>query len=255
MSSPDPADKLSAPAGGGVLSGFHAMEEALRSGPPKGASLLVAKEGPRVKAIAALAREGGVPVERATVDQLDALSADHRGALLLLPRGTAESRKVSVESFLEGLEAGEALVLVLDKITDPHNLGAILRSADQFSCDLVVIPARRSAGEGDVVARSSAGASAHVPLAVAPNLARALELLKAEGFWIYGADMAGTKAAGVDFKGRACIVMGSEGEGLSRLLREKCDALVSIPSKGKVDSLNVSVAAGILLYEARRAAW
>ena len=135
-------------------------------------------------------------------------------------------------------------------------LGATLMishaSADQFGVDIVVIPSRRSAQENQTVSKVSSGASEYVPLAVVPNIASALEMLKESGFWIFGADAEGELTDGLDLKGKVCIVMGSEGAGLHRLVREKCDFLISIPASGHVDSFNVSVAAGILLFEARR---
>lgn len=143
-------------------------------------------------------------------------------------------------------------MLVLDGIMDPQNLGAILRSADQFATDMVVIPSRHSAQETQTVAKVSAGASAYVPLAVVPNIPSALELLKENGFWIFGADMEGQTTDTIDFGGKVCLVLGSEGTGLRRLVRERCDFLARIPAAGHVDSFNVSVAAGILLFEARR---
>jgi 23S rRNA (guanosine2251-2'-O)-methyltransferase len=142
--------------------------------------------------------------------------------------------------------------MVLDGITDPQNLGAILRSADQFAAELVVIPSRRSARETETVSRVSSGASVYVPLAIVPNIATALERLKESGFWIYGADIAGEPLDRVSFSEKACLVMGSEGFGMRRLVREKCDHLIRIPASGHVDSFNVSVAAGILMFEVNR---
>ena len=141
---------------------------------------------------------------------------------------------------------------VLDEITDPHNYGAILRSCDQFGVDLVLTRHRRTAKYADVIGRTSAGAAAWVPQAETANLPRAVEQLKNAGFWIYGADMEGESVYSRDLRGRTAIVLGGEGTGLSRLLRENCDAMISIPSLGRIDSLNVSVAAGVLFYEVLR---
>ena len=143
-------------------------------------------------------------------------------------------------------------MLMLDEITDPHNLGAILRSADQFGVNLVVVPERRSAQANETVTKISSGAAQYVPMAVVTNMGRAVDQLKKHGFWIYGADMAGTSSYGAKFTKRAAIVMGSEGSGMRGLTRKLCDEIVSIPMNGHIDSLNVSVAAGILLYEYRR---
>lgn len=241
------------------LTGFHAIEEAIKAG-AKG-PLLVAKAGPRARALAKLAADNGVRVNRSGEHELDRLARDHRGIALAVDDGPGSAVDLSVEEFLQGLDDADeaeggsrrsALVLVLDGITDPHNYGAILRSCDQFGADLVVAPSRRSAKDSETVARTSSGASAWVPTAVVPNLVRAVALLKDAGFWVYGADMGGSPVDRIDLSGRVVLVMGSEGTGISRLLRESCDGTVAIPSYGRVDSLNVSVAAGVLLYEARR---
>ncbi|MDR0600176.1 MAG: 23S rRNA (guanosine(2251)-2'-O)-methyltransferase RlmB [Treponema sp.] len=232
----------------GYLAGFHAIEEKIKSGGPCG-PLLVAKPGPRARELAALAVDRRIRVERVGSIDLDQLAPDHRGIVLEIPDGGGT---VTLEGFLEELgDRPEALVLLLDEITDPHNYGAILRSCDQFGVDLVVSRRRRNAKNAPVIAQTSAGASAWVRNAGEGNLARAMELLKERGFWIYGADMDGTSAYELDLTGRAALVMGGEA-GLSRLLRERCDGVAAIPRKGRVDSLNVSVAAGILLYEVSR---
>jgi 23S rRNA (guanosine2251-2'-O)-methyltransferase len=183
---------------------------------------------------------------------LDVIAADHRGVVLETEDGLAGS-ETSVETFIEGLgERKQALVLLLDEITDPHNYGAILRCADQFGVDLVISRNRRSAKHAEVIAKTSSGASAWVPQAETANLVRAALTLKEAGFWIYGADMEGETAYKLDLRGRIALVLGSEGAGLSRLIREHCDGFASLPSLGRLDSLNVSVAAGALLYEVRR---
>ena len=146
-------------------------------------------------------------------------------------------------------------VVVLDSVTDPHNVGAIIRSADQFGAALVIMPERHSANnvnDNDVIARSSAGASSWVPVSVVTNLVRTVEKLKSNGFWVYGADAGGVSVEEGKFFKKSVLVMGSEGTGISRLLKEQCDSIVSIPTCGKIDSLNVSVATGVLLYEIYR---
>ena len=145
-----------------------------------------------------------------------------------------------------------SIVVILDSITDPHNVGAIIRSCDQFGVDLVVLPERRGASESEIIGRSSAGASAWVQTSVVSNLVRTVEKLKEAGFWIYGADAGGETAGQTSLQGKIALVMGSEGSGISRLLEEKCDKIISIPTCGKLDSLNVSVACGVLLYEIKR---
>ena len=233
------------------LSGFHAIEERIKSGRSCG-PLLVAKPGPRAKELTILAKERKIQIDRVGTADLDRLAPDHRGIVLEVDEAGPEA-EVSLEEFLAGLgEGGDALVVVLDEITDPHNYGAILRSCDQFRVDLVITRHRRTAKHADVVAKTSAGASAWVPQAETANLRRALEDLKEAGFWIYGADMEGDPAYSRDLRGRTAIVLGGEGTGISRLLRECCDAMISIPCLGRIDSLNVSVAGGVLFYEVMR---
>ncbi len=232
--------------------GFHSIEEAIRKGAGT-ATLLVSRESPRIAQVRELAEKKGVPVSEVGDGELTNLcgSGAHKGALLVLERPSASQRS-SLKHHLSELEGEKSLVLVLDGITDPQNLGAILRSADQLGVDLVVIPARRSAQENQTVSKVSSGASEYVPLAVVPNLPSALEQLKEKEFWIYGAEAGGKSTAELDLNGKVCLVMGSEGAGMHRLVREKCDFLVRIPSAGHVDSFNVSVAAGILMFEIRR---
>jgi 23S rRNA (guanosine2251-2'-O)-methyltransferase len=235
----------------------------------------VCRSNPRIAELERLAGAAGVPVRRVPRAELDALAgaAEHRGAGLLPAAGESEPRTPSPTQPPAGAGSGQAarssptaglrerlaavssptaLILLLDEINDPHNLGAILRSADQFGVELVVLPTRRAARETQAVVTSSAGASLYVPLLSVPNLASGLESAKEAGFWAYGADLQGERLGEVRFEGRVALVMGSEGSGLRRLVRERCDALVRIPTGGHVDSLNVSVAAGILMYEVRR---
>ena len=185
---------------------------------------------------------GKVAVKKVSRDELEKMcpGVDLRGALLDLggPR-TGASRLIerSVDEFLSS--------------TDPHNLGAILRSADQFSVDLVIIPERRSVQANETVIKVSSGSAQYVPLSVSTNLSREIEKLKANGFWVYAADMDGERSYGLEFSHRTVLVMGSEGKGISPLIRKNSDYVVSIPMSGHIDSLNVSVATGILLYEFR----
>ena len=238
-----------------VIAGFHAMEETLKSGAAVSGELLYYKKSPRIEEIIALAEKRGVPVRRVGRDTLEKRAGGHevRGALLIVEAVASPTRLKEYHEYLEDFDRRqEALVLLLDEITDPQNLGAILRSADLFNVDLVVIPQRRSAHETAAVRAASAGASAYVPIVTVPNLARAMEELKQAGFWIYGAQAGGEAAEKTGLSGKLALVMGSEGKGLRRLVSEGCDGFVSIPMGGHIDSLNVSVAAGILLYEVRR---
>ncbi len=251
-----------------VITGFHAVEEkVLKAKDSKnsgGMRIVYGKVGPRVKKIVAAAQEAGIPVSQADERTLDGMvaslpesSRDHRGLVLVLSGEAAKTKNlVEFDQWLGEAAAKpqdeRQVVIVLDSVTDPHNVGAIIRSCDQFGASLVVVPERRGAKDVDsneVIARSSAGASAWVPVAVVSNLVRTVQKLKENGFWAYGADAGGETLCSVHFAPRSVIVMGSEGTGIARLLEEQCDQIVSIPTCGKIDSLNVSVAAGVLLYE------
>jgi 23S rRNA (guanosine2251-2'-O)-methyltransferase len=233
------------------LTGFHAIEERIKSGKHTG-PLLIAKAGPRAREIHALAVEHKIRIDRVGTYELDRLAPDHRGIALEIddPGG---GLAITLEAFIAGLEnKANVLALIRDEITDPHNYGAILRSCDQFGVDLVITRNRRIAKHADVIANTSAGAVSWVPVTEVPNLLRAVQDLKDAGFWIYGADMAGEPVYTKDMNGRIALILGGEGIGISRLLREGCDLMVGIPTTGRIDSLNVSVAAGVFLYEIMR---
>ncbi|MDR1838785.1 MAG: 23S rRNA (guanosine(2251)-2'-O)-methyltransferase RlmB [Treponema sp.] len=233
------------------LTGFHAVEERIKSGRSCG-PLLVAKAGPRANEIVSLAVNKKIRLERVGTFDLDNLAPNHRGIALQVEDETAGT-DITLEDFIANLgDRRNALVLILDEITDPHNYGAILRCCDQFAVDLVLGRNRRSAKNAEVISKTSAGAVSWVAQAETPNLVRAMEDLKEAGFWIYGADMDGEPVYKKDLRDRVALVLGSEGGGISRLLHERCDGIVGIPSAGRIDSLNVSVAAGVLLYEVHR---
>ncbi len=227
---------------------------------PLALRLLYAKQGPRVKKIIAQAELLGIKIEQRTMQELDTLAAplpeylrNHRGILLIDERPQQKRPAVSADALLAELCAKEtAVVVVLDSITDPHNTGAIIRSADQFGVDAVVLPERRSAGDAETIGKISAGAAAWVPLLYTANLVRTVETLKQHGFWVFGADAHGDPLPQTAFPAKTVLIMGSEGSGISRLLKTACDSFTAIPTSGKLDSLNVSVAAGILMYEVRR---
>ncbi len=224
----------------------HAIEEQLRQG-ARGAVLVVLKKSPVSEELAALAKTQGIPVRMAK----DARRAEaEKGYYLELADRVTGERNWG-ELLAEWQQADKVLVLVLDGVEDPQNYGAILRSADQFRVDAVVSPQRRSAGLSPGAMAASSGAHAWVNRCTVPNLARALEDLKKAGFWVYGADMDGKPLPDIAFPPKTALVLGSEGKGLGRLVRESCDEIVSIPTQGHIDSLNVSVAAGILLYAVR----
>lgn len=252
-----------------IITGFHAIEERVRkacdSGKSDGLSLYYSKIGPRVKKILDVARTANIQCSQTDNRQLDSMvqslpevARDHRG-IVLCHEGAAEKaqNEVNFDIWVEEAKRSDkrTTVMILDSVTDPHNVGAIMRSADQFGADLVVMPQRNSPADiaaNDIIARSSAGASSYVPYSIVTNLNRAAAKLKEAGFWIYGADAGGETVQTLNFPEKTCIIMGSEGSGISRLLEESCDSIVSIPTCGNIDSLNVSVAAGVLLYERYR---
>ncbi|MDR0388114.1 MAG: 23S rRNA (guanosine(2251)-2'-O)-methyltransferase RlmB [Treponema sp.] len=239
------------------LTGFHAIEEAIKSAGPEQnpGPLLIAKPGPRAREIAALAVSRKIRVDRTGTHELDRLAPGHRGIVLIMDSGgpSRSGGEAGLGAFIADLgDRKNVLAVVLDEITDPHNYGAILRSCDQFGVDLVVTRSRRTAKHAEVIAQTSAGAVSWVSVAEAANLPRAVQDLKDAGFWIYGAAMEGEAAYNRDLRGRIGLILGGEGTGISRLLKESCDGLIAIPTQGRLDSLNVSVAAGVLFYEVTR---
>ncbi len=242
-----------------AVTGFHAIEQYL-SNSPEGTELLVSSrnQGGRIAKLKAAAGEHRIPVRHVSNDELDRLAPGrkHRGAVLTVPEHQASRSFQTLKDFFSyHTQTEELVILFLDGITDPHNLGAVLRSADQFQVDLVVLPDRRSIHLNETVMHVSSGAARHVPVIVVSNLVQAIRDTKEHSFWIYAADMAGEAASRISMTGRIGLILGSEGKGVSRLALEESDFRVSIPTRGHIDSLNVSVAAGILLYEIRRAAW
>ena len=246
-------DSLTAEADG-IVEGRNAVMEALRAGESIDKIFLAKGDTDRTLGhIASKARAAGIVVVEADRRKLDAMSRthSHQGVIAL----AAVREYATVESILRSaFDKGEPpLLVVCDEISDPHNLGAIIRTAECAGAHGVIIPKRRSAGLTAVVAKTSAGAVAHLPVARVPNIAALLKDLKKQGIWIFGtAADGGTPLYSADLKGPAAIVIGSEGEGMTRLVTENCDFLVSIPMKGKISSLNASAAAAILLYEAVR---
>ena len=238
----------------GIIEGRNAVIEALRLGTPIDKIYLMKGDTDKTLGhIASRARAAGIVVVDADRRKLDAMSRthSHQGVIAL----GAVREYVSVETILEAAAAkGEKpLVVVCDEISDPHNLGAILRTAECAGAHGVIIPKRRSAGLTAIVAKTSAGAVSYMPVARVANVAATLNDLKKQGLWVFGAAADGTTSLyDADLKGGAAIVIGSEGDGMSRLVAETCDFLVSIPMKGRISSLNASAAAAILLYEAVR---
>jgi 23S rRNA (guanosine2251-2'-O)-methyltransferase len=233
------------------MTGFHAVEEALTAGRALDRIVIArGRHGERVEAIVRLAKTRGVPVRFEDRQQVDRLAGtrEHQGIAALV----AGKPAVGLEDLLRAKNEHGLLVL-LDGIEDPHNLGAIVRTALAAGAQGVVIPERRAAGLSDTVERASAGALAHLSVARVTNLVRAMEEMKEAGYWLVGLDERADKSyTEVDLKGPIGIVLGSEGEGLHELTRKRCDFMVSLPTTGPVRSLNVSVAAGVMLFEVVR---
>jgi|SRR5579871_6757774 len=233
------------------ITGFHAVEEALNAGRALDRIIIArGRHGERIGEIVRMAKTRGVPVrfeDRLQVDRA-AGTREHQGIAAL----AAAKPAIELEDLLRAKDSSKLIVL-LDGVEDPHNLGAIVRTALAAGASGVVIPERRAAGLSDTVERASAGALAHLPVARVKNLVRAMEELKEAGYWLVGLDERADKNfTDVDLKGAVGIVLGREGEGLHELTRKRCDFLVSLPTTGPVKSLNVSVAAGVMLFEAVR---
>jgi 23S rRNA (guanosine2251-2'-O)-methyltransferase len=237
-----------------LIEGRNAVIEALKAGRAVDKIFIARGDTDRTLGfIASSAREAGIAVTECDRRKLDAMSVtkSHQGVIAVC----AVREYCSLEDILAVAETrGEApFVVVCDEISDPHNLGAIIRSAECAGVHGVVIPKRRSAGMTAIVGKTSAGAVEHMAVARVANLSAALDDLKAKGLWVYGAAADG--ASGLwetDFSGPVCLVIGSEGGGLGRLITEKCDFLVSIPMRGAVSSLNASAAAAVMMYEVMR---
>ena len=232
-----------------VIYGRNAVLEAVKSG-RQAENLYVLKDGAggSVKKIISLAREQKIPVKEADRQKLDKMCEGglHQGVALTVP---AHAYAGLDDVFEAAAGKGEdPFIVICDGIEDPHNLGAIIRTAEAAGVHGVIVPKRRSAGLSPVVAKTASGALEYVPVVRVTNIAGTIEELKARNVWIYGADMDGEDYRKLDYSGAAAIVIGSEGHGISRLVREKCDFIVSLPMKGRINSLNASVAAGILMY-------
>lgn len=232
------------------IEGRNAVLEAFRSGRPVDKLFVLdgCQDGP-VKSITREARKGDTIINYVPKERLDQLSetGTHQGVIAQV----AAYDYASVEDMLKKAEEkGEPpFLILLDNIEDPHNLGAIIRTANQAGAHGVIIPKRRAVGLTATVARTSAGALNYTPVAKVTNLSKTIEELKEKGLWFVCADMDGTPMYSLDMKGPIGLVIGSEGEGVSPLVKKKCDFVATIPMKGDIDSLNASVAAGILAFE------
>lgn len=236
-----------------VLFGFHAITARLRQRPESMHALyvLVARQDARSRALQERAVAAGCPVHAVDEGRLDQLAGHtaHQGVVAVVD---AALPHVTLEDVVQH-SPEPPLLLVLDGVTDPHNLGACLRSADAFGAQAVIVPKDRAVGVNATVAKAASGAADTVPVIAVTNLARALRELKAHGIWIIGADRGGESLFDADLSGPHAWVLGAEGAGLRRLTRDHCDRIIGIPLAGSVESLNVSVAAGICLFATRSA--
>lgn len=247
------APREQGPRGADLIAGRNAIAEALRAG--RAIDSLYVQRGERGGALQALvkkAKEAGAAIKEADPKKLDYLcgGANHQGVVAV----AAVKEYATVEDLFRRAQEKDELpfFVVCDELEDPHNLGAILRTAECAGAHGVIIPKRRSVGLTYAVGKASAGAVEYLPVARVGNLPSLLEELKARGLWIYAADMDGSPWCQTDFTGPTALVIGSEGRGVGRLVKEKADFVVSLPLKGNINSLNASVAAGILCYEVAR---
>ncbi len=246
-------DKMTQQENNGLIIGRNAVAEAIKSGRVLD-TLVVAKgeRGGSIGQIISRCKEKGVVIKEVERKKLDMIcnGAAHQGVAAY---GAAHEYSSVDDIFALAEERGEApFIIICDELEDPHNLGAILRSAEAGGVHGVIIPKRRNASLSYVVGKASAGAVEYVPVARVSNIASTIEELKKKGVWIYTADMDGENWCDVDYTGGVGLVIGSEGKGVSRLVKEKSDFTVSLPMRGKINSLNASVAAGILIYEVAR---
>jgi len=235
-----------------IICGINPVCEALKSGASGIRKIVIAKGrgGGNLAKLLELAGREKVEVEfreRAYLDRLTG-NTGHQGVLCLAP----EFSYASLEDIIANRQAPfrESLVLILDSVTDPRNLGALIRSAHCFGVNGVILPENRAASVTPTVVKASAGATHSTLIARVVNIASAIDALKRQGFWVYGAEAgAGEDIRRVNYQGHVALVMGSEGKGLRPLIRKKCDFLISIPMGGRINSLNVSVAAGVILFD------
>ncbi|MBE6828491.1 MAG: 23S rRNA (guanosine(2251)-2'-O)-methyltransferase RlmB [Ruminococcaceae bacterium] len=233
-----------------LLIGRNAVTEALKSNREIDTLFLArGNSAPALARLAAIARENGAVVKEVDSKKLDYMCAggNHQGVAAYV----AAHEYVSVDDILAYAKEKDEppFIVVCDEIEDPHNLGAIIRTAECAGVHGIIIPKRRSASLNYTVGKTSAGALEYMKVARVANLASEIDNLKKQGLWIYGADMDGEDYRRVDASGPAALVIGSEGRGLGKLIRQKCDVIVSLPMKGRINSLNASVAAGILMYD------
>lgn len=242
---------LNKPVRSDLIIGRNPVLEALKAGRPID-SVYISGEGGSLSLIARLAKEQGAVVKEAGRQKLDEISggAAHQGVIAF----GACAEYVGIKDILDAAKAKNEppFVIICDGIEDPHNLGAIIRTAECAGAHGVIIPKRRSASLSETVFKTSAGAASWVPVARVPNIPAAIDELKEQGLWIYGTDASGEDYTKTDLKGPIGLVIGSEGFGIGKLAASKCDFMLKLPLKGRITSLNASVAAGIFMYEVLR---
>lgn len=243
-------EKNSKPSGENYIAGRNSVAELLRSGRP--VDRIVVERSKREGSISVLlakAAERGIPIKEAAREKLDAMcpNTNHQGIVAV----AAMTEYCTVEDILDTARSrGEKpFVIVCDGIEDPHNLGAIIRTAECCGAHGVIIGKNRCCGVNFAVSKAACGALEYIKIARVVNIVSAIDTLKDAGVWVYAADMDGVNYKKQDFSGAAALVIGSEGRGVSRLVRDKCDVIVSLPMRGKITSLNASVAAGVMMYE------
>ena len=237
-----------------LIIGRNPVTEALRAGNREIDIIYIAKgiKNGSIGKIIAMCRKKGIIIKETDTRKLDYMcgGAAHQG---VIAKVAAHEYASLDDLFKRAEDRGESpFFIICDGIEDPHNLGAIIRTAECAGAHGVIIPKRRSASLNYTVNKSSAGALEYMPVTRVTNLSDTIDFLKEKGIWIYGTDMNGEEWCGTDLKGSMALVVGSEGTGMSRLVREKCDFILSLPMKGAIQSLNASVAAGIVMYEASR---
>ncbi len=233
------------------IEGRNAVMEALKN--DREIDTILIKKGETegsLQKIIAMAKDKKIIIKTVDKRKLDELSADknHQGVIAFV----TSYEYHDLDEVLENFTPGEGFFLVLDEIEDPHNLGAIIRSAECAGVDAIIIPKRRSAQVTTTVEKTSAGATSLVKIVRVSNLVQAIEKLKQKNIWVYSLDMTGPTYSQTDLKGNIALVVGNEGKGISRLIKEKSDHIISIPMKGQIQSLNASVAASVIMFEANR---
>ncbi len=234
-----------------VVPGRNSVMELLKSGREIESIYIVKGElKGSITKIVAMAKDRGIPVKEVNEIKLDNMTgfANHQGIAAV----TSAYEYSTVEEIIKNAQGHDPFIIICDNIEDSHNLGAIIRTAEAAGADGIIIPKRHGVGLTAVVAKIAVGAAEYMPVARVANLASTIDELKKQNIWVYGADMDGQNWCSTDFSGGVALVIGSEGKGISRLIKEKCDVIVSLPMNGHINSLNASVAAGIMMYEVTR---